>query len=84
MLQWIVHSNEGWLVAQGAWRMATYRVIQPLTAFEPKEKRAFTIPAGSLIEKEESFVKLGVVDIESEGRVVLVQVQDLIERIEPG
>ena len=38
----------------------------------------------SLIEKEESFVKFGVVNIESEGRVVLVQVQDLIERIEPG
>jgi hypothetical protein len=63
--------------------MATYRVIQALTAFDPTEKRALTIPSGSLIEKGESFEKLGLVKIEWEGRVVLVQVHDLIERIEP-
>jgi hypothetical protein len=61
-----------------------YRVTEALSAFDPEEKRAFTIPSGSLIEKEESFKKLGVVNIEWKGRVVLVQVQDLIERIEPG
>jgi hypothetical protein len=63
--------------------VATYRVVQPLTVFDPNEKRAFTIPSGSLIEKEESFEKFGVVKVMWDGRIVLVQVHELIERIEP-
>ena len=63
--------------------MATYRVIQPVIAFDPNQKRAFTIPPGSLIEKEDPFEKLGVIEIVWEGQIVLVQVHDLSERIEP-
>jgi hypothetical protein len=63
--------------------MATYRVIQPLTAFDSNERRAFTIPPGSLVEKQESFVKLGLVDVEWNSHLVLVQVDDLMEHVEP-
>jgi hypothetical protein len=63
--------------------VATYRVIQPLTAFEPNEKRALTIPSGSLIEKEESFEKFRLVKIAWEGRTVLVESHGLMERLEP-
>ena len=36
-----------------------------------------------ILEKEDSFEKLGVVQIEWKGQIVLVQVHDLSERIEP-
>jgi hypothetical protein len=63
--------------------VATYRIIRPLTAFDPKEKRAFTIPSGSVVEKEESFVKFGLVEVEWNSQIVLVQAHDLIEGSEP-
>jgi|HubBroStandDraft_3_1064219.scaffolds.fasta_scaffold312619_2 hypothetical protein len=62
----------------------TYRVIKPLAAFDPAQKYAFTIPSGSLIEKDESFAKFGLVKIEWGEQTVLAEVQDLIECIEPG
>ncbi len=63
--------------------MATYRVIQPLTAFDPTENRALTIRCGALIEKGESFEKLRLVNIEWDGRRVLVEGHELMDRIEP-
>jgi hypothetical protein len=63
--------------------MPTYRVIQPLTAFDPTENRALTILYGALIEKEESFEKLRLVNIEWDGRTVLVESHDLMKRIQP-
>jgi hypothetical protein len=61
--------------------MATFRVIQPLTAFDPNEKRALTIPPRALIEKEESYETFHLVKIEWVGRTVLVGGHDLMERI---
>jgi hypothetical protein len=63
--------------------MTTFRVIQPLTAFDPNEKRALTIPPLALIEKEEPFETFRLVKIEWVGRTVLVESHDLMERIEP-
>ena len=63
--------------------MAIYRIVEPLAAFEPKEKRAFTIPSGSLVEKDILIEAFDLAGVEWAGRIVLVQIQDLIERSEP-
>jgi hypothetical protein len=63
--------------------MAIYRLIRPLAAFAPKEKRAFTIPPGSLIEKDVLIEAFDLTGVEWAGRIVLVPIQDLIERCEP-
>lgn len=53
--------------------MARYRVIQPFTGFDPREKPAFTIPSGSVIKKEESFEELDLIEIERDSEIALVQ-----------
>jgi hypothetical protein len=62
--------------------MAIYRLIKPLAAFEPREKRALTIPLGSLIEKDMLIEALDLTFVEWAGRAVLVPIQELIERSE--
>jgi hypothetical protein len=63
--------------------MAIYRIVEPLAAFEPKEKRAFTIPSGSLVEKDILLEAFELTSVEWAGRMVLVQVQDFIDGSEP-
>ncbi len=63
--------------------MAIYRLVKPLAAFAPKEKHAFTIPPGSLIEKDILVEAFDLAHVEWAGRIVLVPIQDLIERSEP-
>jgi hypothetical protein len=63
--------------------MAIYRLIKPLAAFAPREERAFTIPAGSLLEKDILIEAFDLTSVEWAGGMVLVPIQDLIERSEP-
>jgi hypothetical protein len=63
--------------------MTTYRVTKPLHAFEPKEKRAVTIPPGSLIEKEYLEYTVDLTSVRWCDRVVWVPIPDLLERSEP-
>jgi hypothetical protein len=63
--------------------MAIYRIVKPLTVFALREKRAFTIPSGSLIEKDVLIEAFDLASAEWAGRPVLVPVLDLIERCEP-
>jgi hypothetical protein len=43
--------------------VAMYRLTRPLAAFAAKEKRAFTIPKGSLIKKDKNVPAVGATDI---------------------
>lgn len=57
--------------------------MRPLAAFDPKEKRAFTIPSGSLVKKDLLIEAFDLTSIEWGGSFVLVPIQDLIERSVP-
>lgn len=62
--------------------MATYRLTRPLVAFASPERQAFTIPAGTLIEKENLIAAIGLTGINWAGKSVSVAIQDFIERSE--
>jgi hypothetical protein len=61
--------------------VARYRLTRPLVAFEVRERRAFTIPAGSVIEKDNFTPVVGVTAIYWAGGTVTVGVLDLLECI---
>jgi hypothetical protein len=63
--------------------MAIYRIVKPLTVFALREKHAFTIPPGSLVEKDILIEAFDLAGVEWAGRIILVPIQDLIERSEP-
>jgi hypothetical protein len=63
--------------------VSIYRITRPLTAYAVKEKRALTIPAGSLVKKENYVPAVGVTDIDWAHKIVTVAVQDFLQRIEP-
>ena len=63
--------------------MAVYYLTKPLAAFDPQEKRAFTIPPGSLIEKEHLEPVIDLTDVRWRDRMVWVPIPDLLERSEP-
>jgi hypothetical protein len=63
--------------------MAIYRLVKPITAFDISEKRAFTIPSGSFIEKEDLVDAIALTHVRWSDRTVWVPIPDLVERSEP-
>jgi hypothetical protein len=63
--------------------MALYRLTKSLVVFDPTQKRAFTIPAHSLVEKQDLIDAIALTDVRWSGRSVWVPIQDLLERCEP-
>ena len=60
-----------------------YQLTKPLVAFEPDKKHAFTIPAGSIVEKDDFLATVGLIPIMWSGKRVTVSVQDFKERSLP-
>ena len=60
--------------------MAVYRIVKPIVAFQVKEKRAFTIPPGSLVETEDLLESLGFANVRWDRRAFWVPIPDLVER----
>jgi len=56
-----------------------YQLTKPLVVFEPQKKHAFTIPTGSVVEKDDFLAAVGLIPILWAGKRVTVAVQDLKE-----
>jgi hypothetical protein len=63
--------------------MALYRLNTPLVAFAADERRAVTIPAGSLIEKDKFVPSIDLTNVAWAGKTVTVAIQDFLEHSEP-
>ena len=63
--------------------MATYRLTRPVVAFEMRSRCAFTIPSGSLVEKDYLVEGFALTNIWWDDKVVTVQIPDLLEGVQP-
>jgi hypothetical protein len=60
-----------------------YYLTKPLVAFAASERRAFTIPSGSVVEGNRFLATVGLTAISWAGKLVTVFIQDLRESSKP-
>ena len=63
--------------------MPRYRLTRPLSGRIAGENRTITIPAGSLVEKDDFLARVGLIEVLWGERRVAVFVQDFVEFGQP-